>query len=257
VLVYTETRGFEAAAAAPDASAETRTQWTRYEAALLPPHPPAETQVAIYRGDWRTVARARAADATHVETRVMPWMLPETLGLMLLGMALFRAGFFSGNWPRRHYWTIALAGAGVTIPLYAALAAWRSATQFDPILLLLTDPLHLTLLRPALTVAAAALVILFVTSGRARWLATRLTATGRMAFSNYLGTSIVCTLIFYGYGLGWFGRLDRWQLYPLVFAIWLAMLGWSQPWLARFAYGPAEWLWRSMARGRWQRLRRA
>lgn len=256
LLIYSDTRRFEAAAATPHASAAVRAQWKDYQAALLPAHPPAAEQVVIYRGDWPTVARARAEAAVEIETQVMPWMLPETLGLMLLGMALFRAGFFSGGWARRHYWAVALIGAGVTLPLYAALAAWQSATRFDPIVLLLTDPLHLTLLRPALTLAEAALVILFVTSGRARWLAARLTATGRMAFSNYLGTSIVCTLIFYGYGLGWFGRLERWQLYPVVFVIWIAMLGWSQPWLARFAYGPAEWLWRSLARGRWQRFRR-
>ncbi len=256
LLIYSDTRRFEAAAATPHASAAVRAQWKDYQAALLPAHPPASEQVVIYRGDWPTVARARAEAAVEIETQVMPWMLPETLGLMLLGMALFRAGFFSGGWARPHYWAVALIGAGVTLPLYAALAAWQSATRFDPIVLLLTDPLHLTLLRPALTLAEAALVILFVTSGRARWLAARLTATGRMAFSNYLGTSIVCTLIFYGYGLGWFGRLERWQLYPVVFVIWIAMLGWSQPWLARFAYGPAEWLWRSLARGRWQRFRR-
>lgn len=256
LLIYSDTRRFEAAAATPHASAAVRAQWKDYQAALLPAHPPAAEQVVIYRGDWPTVARARAEAAVEIETQVMPWMLPETLGLMLLGMALFRAGFFSGGWARRHYWAVALIGAGVTLPLYATLAAWQSATRFDPIVLLLTDPLHLTLLRPALTLAEAALVILFVTSGRARWLAARLTATGRMAFSNYLGTSIVCTLIFYGYGLGWFGRLERWQLYPVVFVIWIAMLGWSQPWLARFAYGPAEWLWRSLARGRWQRFRR-
>lgn len=256
LLIYSDTRRFEAAAATPHASAAVRAQWKDYQAALLPAHPPAAEQVAIYRGDWPTVARARAQAAVEIETQVMPWMLPETLGLMLLGMALFRAGFFSGGWARRHYWAVALIGAGVTLPLYAVLAAWQSTTRFDPIVLLLTDPLHLTLLRPALTLAEAALVILFVTSGRARWLAARLTATGRMAFSNYLGTSIVCTLIFYGYGLGWFGRLERWQLYPVVFVIWIAMLGWSQPWLARFAYGPAEWLWRSLARGRWQRFRR-
>ncbi|MCW6535907.1 DUF418 domain-containing protein [Sphingomonas lycopersici] len=256
LLVYNDTRRFEAAAATPHASAAVRAQWKDYQAALLPPHPPVAEQIAIYRGDWNTVTRARAEAALEIETQVMPWMLPETFGLMLLGMALFRAGFFSGGWARRHYWAVAVAGAGVTIPLYVALAGWMSATHFDPILLLLTEPLHLTLLRPALAVAEAALVILFVTSGRARWLAARLTAAGRMAFSNYLGTSIVCTLIFYGYGLGWFGQLERWQLYPVVFAIWIAMLGWSQPWLERFAYGPAEWLWRSLARGRWQSFRR-
>ena len=84
--------------------------------------------------------------------------------------------------------------------------------------------------------------------GPAGALTRRIAAVGRMAFSNYLATSLLCTLLFYGYGLGWFGRLERWQLYPIVAVICAAMLLWSKPWLDRFAYGPFEWLWRSMAR---------
>jgi len=76
-----------------------------------------------------------------------------------------------------------------------------------------------------------------------------------MAFTNYLVTSILCTTLFYGYGLGWYGHLDRAPLYLVVFAIWGMMLFWSQPWLARFRYGPLEWLWRSLARLRLQPIR--
>jgi uncharacterized protein len=256
VTGYVDTRRFEAAAAAPDASGAVRAQWASYRAALVPPHPPAEEEIATYRGGWREVAAARARTALTLETQVMPAMLPETLGLMLLGMALFRTGFFSGGWTRRAYWRVVLGGYALTIPPYVALALWVTRVRFDPIVLILSEPLHLVLLRPAMAMAHAALVILFVTSGRAPCVAARIAAAGRMAFSNYLGTSIVCTLIFYGYGLGLFGRLERWQLYPVVAAVWLLMMLWSKPWLDRFAYGPCEWLWRSIARGRWQRMRR-
>ena len=58
-------------------------------------------------------------------------------------------------------------------------------------------------------------------SGRWRALSERLSAAGRMAFSNYLGTSILCTLFFNGYGLGWFGFLERWQLYGVVAIVWM------------------------------------
>lgn len=255
-LGYIDTRRFEAVASAPAASEEVRAQWASYRAGLVPAHPPAAEEIATYRGDWPTIARARASTAFHLETQVMPAILPETLGLMLLGMALFRTGFFSGAWSRRAYWGVAIGGYALTLPLYIALAGWLTRTRFDPIVLMLSEPLHLVLLRPWLAIAHAAFVILFVTSGRVQWLTTRIAAAGRMAFSNYLATSIVCTLLFYGYGLGWFGRLERWQLYPVVAAVWIAMLLWSAPWLGRFAYGPCEWLWRSMARGRWQALRR-
>jgi uncharacterized protein len=77
-----------------------------------------------------------------------------------------------------------------------------------------------------------------------------------MALSNYLGSTIVATTIFYGYGLGLFGMLGRADLYIVVAGIWAAILLWSKPWLDRFAYGPFEWLWRSLARGALQPFRR-
>mgnify|MGYP003557225682 FL=1 len=64
------------------------------------------------------------------------------------------------------------------------------------------------------------------------------------------------TILFYGYGFSLFGHLSRISLWPIVFAMWALMLLWSQPWLARYRYGPLEWLWRSLARGQMQRLRR-
>jgi uncharacterized protein len=61
----------------------------------------------------------------------------------------------------------------------------------------------------------------------------------------------VCVLIFHGYGLGWYGHLERWQCYLVVPIVWALLLGWSKPWLQRHAYGPLEWLWRSLTR--WER----
>jgi uncharacterized protein len=78
-----------------------------------------------------------------------------------------------------------------------------------------------------------------------------------MAFSNYLGTSLIMTTIFYGYGLGWFGALHRAQLYWLVLGQWLLILGWSPWWLRHFRYGPFEYVWRSLSRGRLVSFRQA
>lgn len=73
-----------------------------------------------------------------------------------------------------------------------------------------------------------------------QWLAP----AGRMALSNYLGQSVVCTLVFYGYGLGWFEQMGRaWQLVfaACLFAVQVLLSHW---WLRRFRFGPVEWLWR-------------
>jgi uncharacterized protein len=67
-----------------------------------------------------------------------------------------------------------------------------------------------------------------------------------MALTNYLAQSILCALIFYGFGLGLYGRVTGYQLYGLVALIWALELAWSSWWLARYRIGPAEWVWRSL-----------
>jgi uncharacterized protein len=84
----------------------------------------------------------------------------------------------------------------------------------------------------------------------------RVAATGQAAFTNYLGTSIMMTTIFYGYGLGLYNHISRPMLWLFVIGAWAVMLLWSKPWLARFRYGPLEWLWRSLARRERQAMRR-
>jgi len=84
----------------------------------------------------------------------------------------------------------------------------------------------------------------------------RLAAAGRMAFSNYIAQSLICTTLFYGYGFGLFGRLDYAEQLLVVAAVWAAQLAWSPWWLARFHFGPAEWAWRSLTYWRRQPFRR-
>jgi len=88
-------------------------------------------------------------------------------------------------------------------------------------------------------------------------LARRLAAVGRMALSNYLATSIICTTLFEGYGFGLFARLQRAELLLVVLPIWMAQLLWSPLWLRRFRFGPMEWVWRSLVYWRPQPMRLA
>jgi uncharacterized protein len=81
-----------------------------------------------------------------------------------------------------------------------------------------------------------------------RWLVKRLAAAGRMAFSNYLMTSIITTLVFTSPGLALYGQLSRFGQLIVVAGVWAFILLWSQPWLARFNSGPFEWLWRTLVR---------
>lgn len=73
-----------------------------------------------------------------------------------------------------------------------------------------------------------------------------LAPVGQMALTNYLTQSIVCTLIFYGYGLGLFGKVGTAAGIGLTIVIYLLQIPFSHWWMKRFSYGPAEWVWRSL-----------
>ncbi|ARA97580.1 DUF418 domain-containing protein [Geobacillus thermodenitrificans] len=73
-----------------------------------------------------------------------------------------------------------------------------------------------------------------------RWLQD----AGRMSLTHYLTQSLICTSLFYSYGLGWYGQLNEWQGALLAIGIYVASLWASHCWFTRFRFGPAEWLWR-------------
>ena len=87
-------------------------------------------------------------------------------------------------------------------------------------------------------------------------LTRRLAAVGRMAFTNYFMQTLVCTAIFYGWGFGRFGMVERAGLLGIVVAIWVVQLAYSPVWLRHFRFGPMEWAWRSLTYWKLQPFRR-
>jgi uncharacterized protein len=77
-----------------------------------------------------------------------------------------------------------------------------------------------------------------------------------MALTNYLGQSIACVFIFYGVGLGWYGRVGPTAVLGISVVVFASQAAASAWWLRRFQYGPAEWVWRSLAYGRRPPFRR-
>ncbi|MFV0623507.1 DUF418 domain-containing protein [Sphingomonas sp. ac-8] len=209
-------------------------------------------ELALHRGSWSGLVAHRWSELGQSLGTTL-FVGAETLGYMLFGMAGLRSGMLTGAWPRARYRRWLLLGFGIGIPAYAALGWWMVARQFD---LLVVASAAMALAAPfrlPMILGWACLILLLARPGGA--LTARIAAAGRMAFTNYLGTSIVMTTLFYGYGFGWYGSLSRAALYPIVLAMWAAMLLWSHAWLARFRYGPFEWLWRSLARLRPQPMR--
>ena len=88
------------------------------------------------------------------------------------------------------------------------------------------------------------------------WLTSRLAAVGRMALTNYLMHTLVFTTLFYSYGGGFYGKASPAVSLLLALAIYAIQIPLSRYWLARFRFGPVEWLWRSMTYGSLQPMRR-
>lgn len=179
----------------------------------------------------------------------------ETLPLILLGMGLYRAGFFEGRIDRRRvlWWSIAGIAAGGAATLALGLREMREGlTYFGTIWTIM----GVTML-PRLPMILGLAGLLTLADGRAaEWLGGRVRAAGRMAFTNYLATSFAMLWVFHGFGLGLFGELNRLPLYAVAAGMGALMLAWSKPSLDRFNYGPLEWLWRCLTYGRLFPLRR-
>jgi uncharacterized protein len=234
------------AATAPGASAETVKAWQEASFYLSPPAEFGEAELRGYRGGFLDAVEVRAQMAVIMQTfYLLMEALPEAVGQMLVGMGLFKLGFFTLGWKTRSYAILIAVGWGIGVPLTAVLAWATVQSGFDPIHRQFWTILA-ALPRPFIALAHASALLLLVRSGALDWLVSRLAAAGRMAFTNYLGTSIITAILFCGFGFGLYGALERAELYWVVAGIWAVILLWSKPWLARFQYGPFEWIWRSL-----------
>lgn len=229
--------------------------WNGFAPAFgVPPAAALDAQVSAMRGGFAAAAVHRWRQEVNPLV-ILRLLGMQTLGAMLIGMAGYRSGFLTGRWDRARYRRWALVCLGVTVPLYTALAMNTIARGFFPPWVFFASILAAEPLRPVMVTGYAALIVLAMRPGG--WLTARLAAVGRAAFTNYLGTTLLMTFVFSGWGLGRFGYWSRADLYVLAPLAWAMMLLWSKPWLDRFRYGPLEWAWRSLARWRIEPMRLA
>jgi uncharacterized protein len=184
-----------------------------------------EARQVYGHGSFPEIVRYRVVDQGAMLAQAVFIVFVETVPLLLVGMALYRFGFFSGQLDcgrlRRWSWIGLIGGTLGTL----ALGWWTLAAGFPFFLTQFTFSAASALPRLPVILGLAGLLVLVAPAARRGWLGPRVIAAGRMAFSNYVGTSVL-------------------------------MLVWSQPWLARFRHGPLEWLWRCLTYGRVFALRR-
>ena len=219
----------------PVALAAWRAQWTPRPAVIA-------LEIAQYRGGWTEQMAQRVPTALETQTvDFVTRLLWQMTSLMLIGMALFKLGVLSAARSRAFYLRMGTLGFGAGT-LLISLGLWRSfATKWDLLdFALVSQQLHYW---GNLFVALGwtALVMLLCQRG---WPLRPVAAVGRMALSNYLLQSVICTTIFYGHGLGLFGRVDRAGQLAIVVGVWAFQMLASSGWLRYFAVGPVEWVTR-------------
>ena len=230
----------------PKGAAEVATEYAKMARADIPvmlaPWPEHVAHTVL--NDW----------SAPLTTLAMTWL--ETIPLMLIGMALFRSGFFDGGWDaaRLRRWAWRGIGTGLVLTLPLAWWLWRENFALAFTLFVWLGPAAVG--RLASTIGYAALFVLLARRFAPSAPGARLVACGRMAFSNYIATSLAMTFIFHGWGLGLYASVGRFELLGFVLLGCVLMLAWSKPWLARFRFGPLEWAWRSLTYARIAPFRR-
>ncbi|MEP6201452.1 MAG: DUF418 domain-containing protein, partial [Marinomonas sp.] len=196
-------------------------------------------------GDYAGLVAHRFSEEWVTILGNVGFMLFEMVPLMLIGMAFYRLGFFGDGFSRSGLIRWGWIGLAVGGALHLLIGLYVQSTGFAFYASTAAFIGWSTLPRIAMVLGLAALMVAY-SPGWTGWLAERVRAAGRAAFTNYLGTSILMLFVMHGWALGLFGELNRPQLYGVTAIFWIAMLAWSKPWLDRYRYGPLEWLWRCM-----------
>lgn len=197
-------------------------------------------------GTWSEIVRFSISEIPLFVTLLL-FVAPRTFALFLLGVLAWRTGLLRN--PGRHRRVLIgtamlglILGLGMTLlDLPDPGSSWRALA-----------PVVSALIRLSSVVLAigygATCIALYTFTGADRAMSL-LGPLGRMAFSNYLAQSLIFGWIFFGYGLGLFGRLSSSQAMLLGIAVYVAQVFVSQWWLKRFRFGPMEWLWRTLMYG--------
>jgi uncharacterized protein len=166
---------------------------------------------------------------------------------MFIGMAFFKMGILQGEHPMKTYLVLAIAGLGIGLPI--------SYLRIEPFIVYQFNNFEINkntffafydISRLFRSVGTFGLIMVVYKTGWFQKFFLLLRPVGEMAFTNYLMQSVICGIIFYGAGFGYFGRLQRYELYLIVGMIWIVQIIYSNIWMRYFCFGPMEWLWRSL-----------
>ena len=203
-------------------------------------------EIAALTGGVREQLKWRIPETFKMQTFIfLIWYGWRIFAMMLIGMSFYKLGILSGVLSRKFYTILATAtlpvgflliiigmnknfAAGWTVE-YSMFFGWQwnyigslfVAVGYMAIVMLLSKVISMGLLAKV----------------------------GKLAFTNYILMTLICTTLFYGHGFGLFSSVERGQQLIIVAVIWGVVLSFSHFWFKRFYFGPVEWLWRYLTYG--------
>ena len=223
-----------------------------------------EESHVMAHGSMGDILAHRFTNAEGVDTEALldpvlalQYVFLQYLPMMMIGAALYRLGFFSGAWNRRRMLRWGTAGVVFASAAALALGLWLMHENWPYSLNYFVFYGPVGILRLPMTLGYMAILVALAPRIIPGWTGQRLVAAGQMALTNYLGMSLVMAIIFQGWGLGLFDRFNRFEQWGFMLLGFALMLLWSKPWLARYRFGPLEWLWRCLTYWRFFPLRRS
>ncbi|SOD93350.1 DUF418 domain-containing protein [Spirosoma fluviale] len=243
-----------------DKQKEAKGAWEKFEKGFKPDPKKDAKELTKMRSGYGTVFMHLLPENSSSETFYTYYGSWDMLLMMFIGMALLSWGFFTNTLSTSTYVVTLLIGYGLGLPISwfytQAQVEWtQHAGQIVDNYRTIPFQVY-DLRRVLLALGHASLLLLVYRSQFVPWLMRALTAVGQMAFTNYLMQSIICTLIFHGYGLGYYGKMAFHELYYVVAGVWVFQLIVSPIWLQYFLFGPFEWLWRSLTYWKLHPMRR-
>ena len=242
----------------PDALVAAQKRWQTREASIPPKPETVQKEIADVRVDYWQLFRNRWDYHHNFQSSFLYYYWDfDVLGMMFLGMGLAKTGFFHGRSRRGVYLGLLAAGAAVAVAQLVWAMAWQ-ATGFraTALGLRLVQDVTYAHSRALVALAWASVLLLVLRAEWLRWFTDALAAVGRMAFTCYILQTVVCSLLFFGYGFGLFGTIPRAWLMLVVLGVSVLQVVVSRLWLRAFRFGPLEWAWRSLTWWRLQPLRR-
>ena len=206
-----------------------------------------EKSLAAVRGGYGGFYEYQSERSFRGEINYLYYGGWDILVFMFLGMAFFKNGVLMGKASAKVYWGMFIIGLGLGLVLSYFRLKPLIDHQFNYFDYTKDTPFEFyEISRTFRAIGIFGLIMLLYKSGWFKWLFTLMRPVGQMAFTNYLMQSLLVGLFFYGVGLGYFGKLERHEIYYVVGATWLLEIVWSHIWLRYFRFGPLEWAWRSL-----------